>query len=71
MQCVLVTHSAVCRFHWGMYSMSHSLCVHVHRAATLTPACAELSVEELAVTMCCRCWSTRHTLNFIYPSLSS
>ena len=44
MQYVLVTYSTVCRFDWGMYGMSHSLCVHVHRSATLTPACAKSSV---------------------------
>jgi len=55
MQCVLVTHSTVCRFDWGMYGMSHSLCVHVHCSATLVSACAKSSVEELAMAVCCRC----------------
>ena len=55
MYCVLVTHSAVCRFHWGMYGMSRSLCMHAHRSAMLTLACAKSSVEELAMTVCCRC----------------
>ena len=53
MRCVLVTHSAVCRFHCGMYGMSHSLCVHVRRSALFTPACAKSSMEELAMTVRC------------------
>jgi len=63
MPCVLVTLIAVRRFHWGMYG-SHALCVCMCVVMPrYTTACAKSSVEELAMTVCRRCWSIQQTLN--------